>query len=233
MDKYLAALDIHGPIVTIALVILIAAELIKVGRVFFDFFAPKILGIQTRVSKERKYRKQVEDNNVKINEYLDVQTSINKNTDEILKKISSKIDTLSDDVVELKIEEMREKILDFASAINAGRDYTKEQYNFILKLYNTYEEFIERTGRTNDEVEISMEIVRSYYSYNIKHHCFVEDKLNDARIQSMLKNNLDDNYNNQNKDDKPISDNKKPSKSKSNFRRKKSHNTESNDSNDM
>jgi hypothetical protein len=186
MDKYLSQLGISGPIVTIALYFLILAEVIKVGKIIWDFIAPKILGIQTTVSKEKKYRKQIEDNNIKINEYLDTQSEINKTTMESLRRIMNKVDTVSDDVIELKIEEMRQKLLDFASAVNDGRVYTKEQYNFILKLYTTYEEFIDRTGRTNDEVEISMEIIRSYYSYCVKHHCFVEDRLNDARIQSML-----------------------------------------------
>ena len=192
MDKYLSQLGVSGSFITIVLYFLILAEIIKVGTIIWNFVAPKILGIQTTVSKEKKYRKQIEDNNIKLNEYLDTQSEINKASAESLRRIMTKLDTVSDDVIELKIEEMRQKILDFASAVNDGRVYTKEQYNFILKLYNTYENFIERTGRTNDEVEISMEIIRSYYSYCVKHHCFVEDRLNDARIQSML-NSLDGN----------------------------------------
>ena len=186
MDKYLSQLGISGPVITIALYFLIAAEIVKVGKVLWDFIAPKILGIQTTVTKEQKYRKQIEDNNVKINEYLDTQTEINKNTSKSLELITVKLDTLTNDVIDLKIEEMRQKILDFASAVNDGRIYTREQYNFIIKLYNTYEAYIERTGRTNDEVEISMEIIKSYYNYCVKNHCFVEDRLNDARIQTML-----------------------------------------------
>ena len=215
MDKILVQLGASGTTIAIVLWIVLIAEAIKVGKIIWDFFAPKILGIQTTVSKEKKYRKQVEDNNIKLNEYLDTQNEINKTTEESLKQIVNKIDTLTDDVAELKIEEMRQKILDFASALNAGRIYTKEQYNFILKLYNTYEDFIERTGRTNDEVEISMEIIRSYYEYCIKNHCFVEDKLNDARIQSML-NNID------NKSNETILPEKKTKRKTSSGTRKKS-----------
>lgn len=186
MDKYLAQLGVSGPVIVVALWILVIAEIIKVGKIIWDFVAPKILGIQTTVSKEKKYRKQIEDNNIKLNEYLDNQNEINKGTTEALSNIIDRLEVLSGDVIDLKIEEMRQKILDFASAVNDGRLYTKEQYNFIRKLYHTYEDFILRTGKTNDEVEISMEIINSYYAYCVKHHCFVEDRLNDARIQSML-----------------------------------------------
>lgn len=187
MDKYLTQLGLTGPLFYAALYVLVIVEVIKVGKVLWDFIAPKVLGVQTVVSKEKKYRKQIEDNNIKLNEYLDTQNEINKGTTESLNSIISKLEVLSDDVIDLKIEEMRQKILDFASAVNGGRVYTREQYNFIRKLYDTYENFIVRTGKTNDEVEISMEIINSCYTYCVKHHCFVEDRMNDARVQSMFR----------------------------------------------
>lgn len=186
MDRYLTQLGMTGPLLSLALYILIIAEIIKVGKVIWDFVAPKVLGIQTAVSKEKRYRKQTEDNNVKLNEYLDTQNEINKDTTQALNSIISKLEVLSDDVIDLKIEEMRQKILDFASALNDGRIYTREQYNFVRKLYDSYEKFIVRTGKTNDEVEISMEIINSCYTYCVKHHCFVEDRMNDTRVQMMF-----------------------------------------------
>lgn len=186
MDKYLTQLGLTGPVITVALYILVITEIIKVGKVLWDFIAPKVLGVQTVVSKEKKYRKQIEDNNIKLNEYLDTQNDINKGTTEALNSIISKLEVLSDDVIDLKIEEMRQKILDFASALNDGRIYTREQYNFVRKLYDSYEKFIVRTGKTNDEVEISMEIINSCYTYCVKHHCFVEDRMNDTRVQMMF-----------------------------------------------
>lgn len=198
MDKYLNQLGVSQAVVTVALYILVVVEIIKAGKVLWDFFAPKVLGIQTAVSKEKKYRKQTEDNNIKLNEYLDTQNEINKGTTEALNSIINKLEVLSDDVIDLKIEEMRQKILDFASALNEGRIYTREQYNFVRKLYDSYENFIIRTGKTNDEVEISMEIINSCYTYCVKHHCFVEDRMNDTRVQSMFRkldheDDLDDN----------------------------------------
>ena len=186
MDKYFAQLGISGPVLIVTLWILIFAEIIRVGKIIWEFLAPKILGIQTAVSKEKKYRKQIEDNNIKLNEYLDNQNEINKENKEVLRDITLKLEVLSDDVIDLKIEEMRQKILDFASALNEGRIYTREQFNFVRKLYDTYEKFIVRTGRTNDEVEISMEIINSCYTYCVKHHSFVEDRMNDMRVQSMF-----------------------------------------------
>lgn len=212
MDKYLSQLGVSGPLIYIVLYILVITELIKVGKVLWDFIAPKILGVQTVVSKEKKYRKQIEDNNIKLNEYLDMQNDINKQTTEALNSIINKLEVLSDDVIDLKIEEMRQKILDFASALNDGRIYTREQYNFVRKLYDTYEKFIVRTGKTNDEVEISMEIINSCYTYCVKHHCFVEDRMNDARVQTMFRklNDEDD------LDEHPL-----PSKSSSKKRNKR------------
>ena len=192
MDKYLQTLGAPNGIITVAVWVLLIGACIKELKNLWDFFAPKFLGIQTNLSKEIKFRKQVADNNDKIAEFIESQTELNKNINKQINNLDKKIDTLSDDVGDLKIEEMKNKIVDFASSINAGRVFTREQYNSIKHLYDTYEEYMKRTGGTNEEVEISIEIINASYTYLMKHHAFVEDKLSDIRFQSFFQNNMDD-----------------------------------------
>jgi len=197
MDKYLQILGAPAGLITIAVWVLLVGSAIKEIKNIWEVLAPKFLGIQTRVSKEIKFRKQVADNNDRISEFIESQTELNKDLLKNVNEVDKKIDILTDDIIDLKIEEMRDKILDFASGINGGRIFTREQYNYIRKLHITYENYIKRTGRTNDEVEISMEIIDASYAYLVKHHAFVEDKLNDMRVQTFFHDQMEEDEENE------------------------------------
>jgi hypothetical protein len=77
---------------------------------------------------------------------------------------------------------MRKTLLDFASAVGAGRKCTKEQFDEIFVTYEDYEELLEKHQMTNGRVNISMEIVRDQYKYNMLHGGFLEDVINDRRM---------------------------------------------------
>ena len=59
---------------------------------------------------------------------------------------------------------MRYEILDMAIAISeANRWYSVEQIKHALKVYDEYEEFLVKHGKTNGEIEMSIEVIKNAY----------------------------------------------------------------------
>ena len=96
-------------------------------------------------------------------------------------KTNEKLDKISDLVLNMRIENMRKALLDFASGIgdvSKNRKYTKEQFDEMFLLHKDYEELLKEHNMTNGRVDISMEIIREKYKYNVLHGGFLEDELN-------------------------------------------------------
>ena len=91
--------------------------------------------------------------------------------DKFNKEISKKLDTLS-----LLIESKRNTIIDFAArVIDKDSPVTREQFNRIFKLYDSYEEIIEANHMTNGEVDIAYRIIKESYENHMRSHSFIED----------------------------------------------------------
>lgn len=85
-------------------------------------------------------------------------------------RIEKKIDDLAELLKDKSLEDSRWHILDMASAIGTGRIYSTEQLSRALKTYDEYEKLIRSMGKTNGEVEISIEIIKKAYSNAISHN---------------------------------------------------------------
>ena len=81
-----------------------------------------------------------------------------------IEALTEKLADLTDIVVDDRIERMRYEILDMASAISeANRWYSVEQIKHALKVYDEYEEFLVKHGKTNGEIEMSIEVIKNAY----------------------------------------------------------------------
>jgi hypothetical protein len=70
----------------------------------------------------------------------------------------------------------RNRILDFASKVVDGKCLvSREEYNRIFKIYEEYEETLEKYGKTNGEVDIAYRIINESYEEHMKKHSFIED----------------------------------------------------------
>jgi len=58
---------------------------------------------------------------------------------------------------------MRWDMLGFANALMAGRDYNKEQFDHVLKVYSKYLAIIKENDMTNEQVDVSMAFVKEKY----------------------------------------------------------------------
>ena len=79
-----------------------------------------------------------------------------------------KINDLTDMFVEKEIDDLRFKILDFASSISSGMKYNRESYDHILKIYGKYEKILEEHDMENGLVEESVKYIQSSYQELLK-----------------------------------------------------------------
>lgn len=92
-------------------------------------------------------------------------------------KLSSMLDNISSDTLELLIEHKRETIIGFAAkVIDVTAPVTREQYNRVFKVYDEYERIIEKHGMTNGEVDVAIRIIRESYEEHLRKHTFIEDE---------------------------------------------------------
>ena len=76
------------------------------------------------------------------------------------------------------IETKRTAIINFASkVVDRNIPVTHEEFRRIFKVYEEYEEIIQKNNLTNGEVDISIRIIREAYEDRLKKHGFVEDVL--------------------------------------------------------
>lgn len=114
--------------------------------------------------------KAVHDNQEKIKEYAENRIHdreqslyIQKQITDAIETISHKIDTIQENFIIDKIENMRWKILGFANDLINGKTCYKEQYDNILKTYDDYERILEKNNMSNGQVEESMKFIREKY----------------------------------------------------------------------
>ena len=88
------------------------------------------------------------------------------NVSSIIEVNSIKI--LNNFVQDKNINDWRYEILDMASAISSGRKYSKEQYEHVIDIYGRYEDLLKSLGRTNGQVDVSMEVIMESYKDKLK-----------------------------------------------------------------
>lgn len=108
----------------------------------------------------------------KLCQYEDKQKEYEYLVEELIKKI----DRNSNDILSLLVDNKRNFIIEFASCvIDAKYSVTKEQFNRAFKMYEDYEEIIQKNNLTNGEVDIAHRIIVEAYENHLRNHTFVED----------------------------------------------------------
>lgn len=96
--------------------------------------------------------------------------------DKLIRSFNEKIDENNKDTLSLLVDSKRNAIIDFASRVsNSDVPVTKEYFNRIFKLYQEYEDIIEKNGLTNGEVDIAYRIIVESYEEHLSNHTFIED----------------------------------------------------------
>lgn len=78
--------------------------------------------------------------------------------------------------LDLYINVNRNRIIDFASKIvNEDVAVSREEFNRIFKVYDEYEEILEKYDKTNGEVDIAYRIITESYEKHLMNHSFIEN----------------------------------------------------------
>ena len=78
------------------------------------------------------------------------------------------IDNLTKMFIDKQIDDMRFEILDFASAISLGRNYSKEQFDHVIVIDKKYQKILEDNGLENGQVTASMEVIMDVYKEKLR-----------------------------------------------------------------
>lgn len=70
--------------------------------------------------------------------------------------------------VDKEIDDWRWEILNMASAISSGRNYSKEQFDHVLRTYEKYEQLLNDNHMSNGQVDASMDVIREVYKEKLK-----------------------------------------------------------------
>lgn len=107
---------------------------------------------------------------------------VNNNIDEIhrwMQEMTAKLDKNNEDTLEIRIENMRSTVIDFAAYVGKEENpVTKEQFNRVFKLYDKYEALLVSNNRTNGEVDVAIGIIKESYAKHLLEHTFIEDLWN-------------------------------------------------------
>lgn len=106
-------------------------------------------------------------------------SGVNASIEEIhqcMQEMSAKLDKNNEDTLAIRIENMRNTIIDFAAYVSDDKkQVTREQFKRVFKMYEEYETIITNTGLTNGEVDIAIRIIRESYEKHLRSHSFIED----------------------------------------------------------
>ena len=119
------------------------------------------------------------DNIAKRNDWMQWVNDRAKVYDASVKELTTFKETLEvtkELTLDLYINVNRNRIIDFAGkVVNEDATVSREEFNRIFKIYNEYEAILEKYGKTNGEVEISIRIIRESYEAHMRNHTFIED----------------------------------------------------------
>lgn len=93
-----------------------------------------------------------------------------------MQEFAQKLDKNNQDTLAIRIDNMRNSIIDFASfVIDEKNPVTREQFKRILNMYEEYENIIKSNNLTNGEVDIAHRIINESYETHMRNHSFIED----------------------------------------------------------
>lgn len=93
-----------------------------------------------------------------------------------LTKFKDTLEVTKELTLDLYINVNRNRIIDFANqVVNEDVLVSREAFNRIFKVYDEYEAILEKYGKTNGEVEVSIRIIREAYEAHMRNRTFIED----------------------------------------------------------
>ena len=116
--------------------------------------------------KKENYEQQLQ----RREQSFDIQKKLTENQE----KLESQLSDLHDIFVDKQIDDMRWSIINLATKVSEGKPCNKDSYQHCFKIYKKYEDIIAANHMTNNEVDISMEIIKKSYKEKLLSGAFSE-----------------------------------------------------------
>ena len=131
--------------------------------------ASEIIGKPVKYVRERNKIKELTlQNTEQIKELTQKhEDSVNQSIrhDEIIRRDLAKLTKM---FVDKQIDDIRYEILDFASSLSAGRQYSKEQFDHIISIDEKYKKILKENDLENGQVTASMEVITGIYKEKLR-----------------------------------------------------------------
>lgn len=169
--KQLMEFGIVNVVITIVLLLLIADSALQlIDRICKRF------GLKTKwTAKEEERERLVKDHECK---FQNIELSLSKlqkqreqdvkDMKEHDKKIQEKVSNIADILLDEQIDTKRNRILNFANALQNGKHQDKDQFDFIFLQYDKYEKILKTHNLENGQVTASMDYIRQVYQEKLK-----------------------------------------------------------------
>ena len=105
-----------------------------------------------------------------------VRWAIKKLGDLLNHDIKDKIEKIEKELEEHKLESQRYEILDFANSCMNHRKHTKEEFDHIIKVHDSYEGYITAHDMKNGQVKVAYEYIEKIYMRCIEKNSFLTGK---------------------------------------------------------
>jgi len=128
-----------------------------------------LLGIETKGMRQRREERELllktAENLANLHAKHEEDTKQSIRHDEMIREDLANLTKM---FVEKQIDDMRFEILDFASAISLGRNYSKEQFDHVIVIDKKYQQILEDNGLENGQVTASMEVIMDVYKEKLR-----------------------------------------------------------------
>lgn len=123
------------------------------------------------------------DNIAKRNDWMNWVNNRADVYDASIKEINEKLDLVTQALhgntqvtEEMFIQTSRDRIIDFATKVSGDNVFvSREEFHRIFKIYENYEDFLERRNMTNGEIDINYHIIKEDYEKRTRERTFAED----------------------------------------------------------
>jgi len=97
---------------------------------------------------------------------------LNKEVIDDINKLKTDVNSVKKDLQSHVIESQRRDILNFADKLRYDKTRSKEEYDYIITLYDRYEQYLEENNLDNGKVTLAYEYITKKYKECMENNSF-------------------------------------------------------------
>lgn len=101
---------------------------------------------------------------------------LNKEVIDDINKLKNDVKTIQKDLQNHTVESMRRDILSFTDKLRFNSNRSKEEYDYIIALYDRYENYLEENNLDNGKVDLAYEFITKKYKECMENNSFYTGK---------------------------------------------------------